>query len=76
MRFLAKQVQWSPGGKWEGPGTAWKRRGIPFLRLCRLKGRELVDWNCCWSRTGFWDDDCGEWKTKRAKPPYGLIAST
>jgi hypothetical protein len=25
--------------------TTWKRRGIPFLVLCGLRGRELVEWN-------------------------------
>jgi hypothetical protein len=53
----------------------WQRRGIPFLGLCRLRRRELVDGNCCWSRTRFWVVDCGEWTTKRDKPPFGLVAS-
>jgi len=34
-------------------GTTWKRRGIPFLEFYRLRGREMMDWNCCWSRTWF-----------------------
>jgi hypothetical protein len=33
-----------------------------------------VDGNCCQSRIGFWVVDCGEWTTKRDKPPCELIA--
>jgi hypothetical protein len=49
--------------------------GGTFLGLCRLWGRELVDWNYCRSRTWVWGCLCGEWTTRRVRSPCGLIAS-
>jgi hypothetical protein len=49
MIFLTNQVHYILVGKWKGPMGAWKRRGIPFLGLCRLRGREIVDCVDVWA---------------------------
>jgi len=53
------------------------REGGTFLGLCKLWGRELVDWNCCWRlEPRFWATKCGEWIAKRARSPCGLIPTS
>jgi len=64
-------------GSGKSSGIVWQRRGILFLGLCRLRGKRvgrlelLLEYNL-----GFFIVKCGEWTTKRAKIPCGLIALT
>jgi hypothetical protein len=45
-RFLSN-IWWSPVGKGEGLRDCVQWRGIPFLWFCKLRGRELDDWDSC-----------------------------
>jgi len=43
MIFPRQSCDGAMEGSGKAQGTTWKRRGITFLLLCRLRGRELVE---------------------------------
>jgi hypothetical protein len=54
---------WSFRGKWEGSRDCMEEKRNSILWVVQVKGK--IDG---------WDVMCGEWITKRAVPPYGIVA--